>query len=179
LKKRKQVSGTEYNDIYDANRQLTGKVHLRGQRWRPGEYGLTVCVWVYDGQGKILMTRRAKEKSFAGTWENTGGAALAGETSREAILRELREETGIRVCPEALELLDSETAGNTHYDYYCIRWNGTLEQVVLLPGETDAVKWVTFPEVHEMIRRKEICRVIARQFKRQEKDLLARQIAQE
>ena len=173
------MSSTEYNDIYDANRQLTGKVHLRGCRWRPGEYGLTVCVWVYDGKGNILMTRRAKEKSYAGTWENTGGAVLAGETSREAILRELQEETGIRACPEELELLGSETVGNTHFDYYCLQWNGSVEQVVLLPGETDAVKWVTFQQIHEMIRRKEICLVIAQQFKRQEKDLMTRQFAQE
>lgn len=169
----------EYNDIYDENRQLTGKVHLRGRRWHPGEYGLTVCVWVYDGHGRLLMTRRAKEKSFAGTWENTGGAALAGESSMQAILRELREETGIIARAEDLELLDSETTGNTHFDYYCMRWNGTLDQIVLLPGETDAVKWATFAEVHEMIRNKEICRIIAKQFRNQEKDLLARQIAQE
>ena len=79
----------EYNDIYDADRNLTGRRHRRGTPWRPGEYGLVVCVWVYDGHGRILLTRRAPEKSFAGTWENSGGAAKAGETSRQAIAREL------------------------------------------------------------------------------------------
>ena len=84
----------EWNDVYDENRNLTGKVHRRGTPWNKGEYGLVVCVWVYDGKGKLLLTRRAPEKSFAGTWENSGGAVKAGETSRQAVARELREETG-------------------------------------------------------------------------------------
>ena len=57
----------EWNDIYDENRILTGRRHLRGTPWLPGEFGLVVCVWVYDGRGNILLTRRAPEKVFAGT----------------------------------------------------------------------------------------------------------------
>ena len=68
----------EFNDIYDENRQRTGRIHQRGTRWNPGEFGLVVCVWVYDGRGHLLLTRRAEGKSFAGTWENSGGAAQAG-----------------------------------------------------------------------------------------------------
>ena len=90
----------EYNDVYDEKRRWTGRVHRRGTPWRRGEYGLVVCVWVYDGKGNLLMTRRAKGKSFAGTWENSGGAAKAGETSRKAIARELFEETGIRAAED-------------------------------------------------------------------------------
>ena len=107
----------EYNDIYDSNRQRTGRVHLRGTPWRSGEYGLVVCVWVYDGRGNLLLTRRAPQKSFAGTWENSGGAAKAGETSRQAIARELFEETGIRAEEAEFELLESGRDGNTFFDY--------------------------------------------------------------
>ena len=104
---------TEWNDVYDENRVKTGRVHRRGTPWEPGDYGLVVCVWVYDGFGKLLLTRRAKEKSFAGTWENSGGAARAGEDSLTAIQRELREETGITALPEEFELLDTERDKNT------------------------------------------------------------------
>ena len=61
---------------------------------KPGEYGLVVCVWVCDGAGHLLLTKRATEKkSFPNTWENSGGSAWAGESSRQAIARELYEET--------------------------------------------------------------------------------------
>jgi len=164
----------EYNDIYDKYRHPTGRVHVRGTRWKPGEYGLVVCVWVYDGKGNLLLTRRAKEKSFAGTWENSGGAVQAGETSRQAIARELFEETGIRASEEEFELLESGRDGNIHYDYYCIRRDTPISDIVLLPGETDGVQWASFEQVHNMIAEKKICRIIANQFRRQEPMLLGK-----
>ena len=158
----------EWNDIYDENRRPTGRLHKRGTPWRSGEYGLVVCVWVYDGRGHILLTRRAKGKSFAGTWENSGGAAKAGETSRQAIARELFEETGIRAEESDFELIDSDTDRNTIYDFYCLKRSVPLKDIVLLPGETDGVQWVSFGKLHWMIRTGKICKIIAHQFYRQE-----------
>ena len=164
----------EFNDIYDENRNLTGRVHKRGTPWQPGEYGLVVCVWVYDGRGRILLTRRAKGKSFAGTWENSGGAAQAGETSLQAIARELFEETGIRAEESEFELLDSDRDRNTFYDFYCLKRQVAIKDIILLPGETDAVQWASYGKIHWMIRTGKICRVIAGQFLRQEKMLKLR-----
>jgi 8-oxo-dGTP pyrophosphatase MutT (NUDIX family) len=158
----------EWNDIYDKDRNLTGRTHRRGTPWRSGEYGLVVCVWVYDDEGRLLLTRRAPEKSFAGTWENSGGAAKAGETSLQAIRRELSEETGIQAEESEFQLIASGTDRNAHYDFYSLHRNIPISQIVLLPGETDDVKWATFDQVHDMIREKIICKVIARQFRKQE-----------
>ena len=169
----------EFNDIYDAEGNLTGRVHRRGSTWHKGEYGLVVCVWVYDGKGNILLTRRAKGKSFAGTWENSGGAAKAGENSRQAIARELFEETGIRAGEEEFELLSSDRDRNAHYDFYCLKRRTPLEEIVLLPGETDDVQWASMQQVRQMVQSGEICRIIGRQFRRQESDLLKRQSPQE
>lgn len=168
----------EFNDIYDKNRNLTGRVHKRGTPWRFGEFGLVVCVWVYDGAGRILLTRRAKGKSYAGTWENSGGAAQAGETSLRAIARELQEETGIRARESDFELLATTRERNIFYDHYCLRCQVTLDQIRLQPGETDGARWATFDEIHDMIRRKEICRIIAAQFLHEEPELRKRQTAQ-
>ena len=164
----------ELNDVYDEHRNLTGRVHKRGTPWHPGDYGLVVCVWVYDGKGHVLLTRRAKGKSFAGTWENSGGAAKAGETSRQAIARELFEETGIRADEAEFELLDSDTDRNTHYDFYGLKRTVHLKDVVLLPGETDGVQWASFGKVHWMISTGRICKIIGNQFRRQEKMLKMR-----
>ena len=169
----------EFNDVYDKYRNLTGRLHRRGTRWKFGEYGLVVCVWVIDGKGNILLTRRAPEKSFAGTWENSGGAAKVGENSRTAIARELFEETGIRAEQQEFELLGSDRDRHTHYDFYCLKREVPLEQIVLLPGETDDVQWASMEKVRRMIKNGEICRIIGHQFRRQEKQLLDRQSAQE
>ncbi len=167
----------EYNDVYTADREKTGRVHRRGSPWKPGEFGLVVCVWVHDGKGNFLLTRRAKGKSFAGTWENSGGAAKAGESSRQAIARELFEETGIQAEPEEFELLDSDRDSHTLYDFYCLKRQIPLEQIVLQPGETEAVQWASLDKIHALIDKKQICWIIAGQFLRQE--AMLRQIAQD
>ena len=169
----------EFNDVYDKNRNLTGRLHRRGTRWRLGEFGLVVCVWVYDGKGNLLLTRRAPGKSFAGTWENSGGAVKAGETSRAAIARELFEETGIRAGEEEFEVLCADRDRNTHYEFYCLKRTTPLTEIVLLPGETDGVQWASMEDVREMVKNGEICKIIGRQFRRQEQELLKRQNAQD
>ena len=171
------MDNREYNDIYDKDRNLTGRVHLRGRRWKRGEYGLVSCVWVHDGRGNILLTRRAPEKSAAGTWENSGGAVKAGETSLQGVVRELFEETGIRAKPEDFELLGSQMDGNAHFDHYCLKADVPLEEIVLLPGETDGVQWVDFETVHSMVKSKAIHPVIGKQFLKYEQQLLERQDA--
>ena len=164
----------EYNDIYDENRCLTGRLHQRGTPWKPGEYGLVVCVWVYDGRGHLLLTRRAKGKSFAGTWENSGGAAKAGETSLQAVVRELYEETGIMAEASEFELLESDKDRNLFFDHYCLRRSISLKDIKLQPGETDEVMWASFGKVHWMIRSGKICNIIGNQFRRLEKQLYLR-----
>lgn len=167
----------EYNDIYDADRNLTGRVHLRGTPREKGEYGLVVCVWVYDGRGHLLLTRRAPEKSYAGTWENSGGAARAGEDSLSAIVRELREETGIVAEKEEFTLLSTDRDKNNFYDFYCLKRDIPLSEIVLQPGETDDCMWASFAKVHWMIRTKKISKIIGKQFYRQEMQLRMRNLS--
>ena len=98
----------------------------------------------------------------------------AGETSRQAIARELFEETGIRAEEDEFELLGSDRDRNTFYDFYCLKRSVELKDIVLLPGETDDVQWASYGKIHWMIRTRKICRIIAHQFHRQEAELKKR-----
>lgn len=86
-------------DIYDEQKQRTGRTMQRNDwRLREGEYHLSVLGVIVRHDGKFLITRRAQDKEWAaGWWEVSGGAAVAGEDSRDAVLREIREETGLDV----------------------------------------------------------------------------------
>ena len=131
-------------DLYDENRVPLGRTHPRGEPVPEGTYHLAVIVVILNPRGEVLLTRRAKEKAVCpGWWENTGGAALAGETSLQAILRELREETGLAARPEEFTLLLREDCRtDAHFDIYALSWDGDAEDIRFQPGETDAARWV-------------------------------------
>ena len=50
-----------------------------------------------DPAGRVLIAERLDDGPFHGLWEFPGGKIAAGETSAEALARELAEELGIEV----------------------------------------------------------------------------------
>lgn len=130
-------------DIYDINRNKTGQKHVRGRPMRKGEYHLSVFVWTFNSAGQLLLTRRSPEKeSYPNQWAVTGGAALAGETSLQAVQRELHEETGISAGEEEFSLVGSYRRKNGFCDVYFLVKDAPLEQLTLQPGETCDARWV-------------------------------------
>ena len=89
----------EYWDIYDINKQPTGR-RMQRNDWhmQPGDYHLTVLGVIARADGRFLITQRVMTKAWAaGCWEVPGGACMAGESSEQAVRRELLEETGVDV----------------------------------------------------------------------------------
>ena len=86
-------------DIYDINKNKTGRTMVRND-WtmKEGDYYLSVLGVIHRPDGRFLITRRAMDKAWApGWWEIPGGGVKAGETSFEAVCREVLEETGVDV----------------------------------------------------------------------------------
>ncbi len=145
----------EWIDIYDQNGNPTGRVVERGSGYQfaEDEYKLAVGMWIVDGEGRIFLTRRSMEKAYApGKWENPAGHVQAGESPVDAIIRELEEETGIRVRPEQIVLLgDSRTWPYLGKDYG-VRMQVDVKDVKFQKGETDGAKWVAFEEFARMAK---------------------------
>ncbi|MCF6337345.1 MAG: Nudix family hydrolase [Gammaproteobacteria bacterium] len=65
---------------------------------RPPESVLHVAVAaIFDERGRVLIARRPTHVHQGGLWEFPGGKVEPGETVREALARELREELGLDV----------------------------------------------------------------------------------
>lgn len=54
-----------------------------------------VAAVITDARGRILLNRRTESRDMAGLWEFPGGKREPGETSEQALVRELHEELGI------------------------------------------------------------------------------------
>lgn len=152
-------------DVYDAQRRPLGKTHRRGTPMPHGEYHLIAFVWIFNSRGQLLLTKRSPEKeSFANQWETTGGAAVAGETSVQAIARELFEETGLRASAEEFVFLESVRSKSWICDTYALRKDAALSEIVLQPGETCAAKWVDRAEFESMLAAHEITQPDAQRY---------------
>lgn len=133
-------------DIYDKDKKPTGRTMKRND-WclKEGEYHLSVLGVIQRLDGKYLITKRAADKAWApGWWEVSGGAAIAGETSEEAVKREILEETGLDVTNAEGGFLFSyhrENPGegdNYFVDVYKYHMDFTEEDIKLQTEETNA-----------------------------------------
>ena len=106
------------------------------------------AVVVHDG--RVLLIRRGKEP-LKGRWLIPGGTVELGETLEEAVVREVQEETGLRVLPREVVLVFDriERAGDAiayHYvivDYRCDLVGGEL----VAGSDAEAAAFVDPPDL--------------------------------
>ncbi len=102
---------------------------------------LVVAAALVDADNRVLIAQRPEGKQLAGLWEFPGGKLHPGERPEDALVRELEEELGVRVCGPCLAPL---TFASHAYDefhllmplYVCRKWEG-----IVTPAEGQAVKW--------------------------------------
>ena len=148
----------EFWDIYDSDKKPTGRTMKRND-WhlKDGEYHLTVLGVIQRTDGRFLITKRVMTKAWApGHWEVSGGAAMAGESSAEAVRREVLEETGLDVNNFDGGYLftyrrDNPGEGDNYFvDVY--RFTGDFDEknVHLQTEETAGFRFATPDEIKEL-----------------------------
>lgn len=145
-------------DIYDKNKVRTGRTMERNHfNLADDEYHLTVLGVIMRPDGRFLITKRVKTKAWApGWWEVSGGAAQAGEESEEAVLREVKEETGLDVSNAEggfLFTYHRENLGegdNYFVDVYRYVMDVNESDIHLQEEETDGFRFATAEEIKEL-----------------------------
>ena len=146
----------EYWDLYDANRNPLGRTIKRGEAFAEGEYYVCCEVWMQNSEGKLLMTQRHPDKKAGGLWEFTGGGVLAGETTKQACVRELEEELGVSAEETELSLLEVYQHKNYFMDIFVIKRDVDTATLKLQPSEVVDAKWVSREELLRMIEEKQV-----------------------
>ncbi|MDE1176086.1 MAG: NUDIX hydrolase [Edaphobacter sp.] len=76
-------------------------------------------------EGDILLIRRGRAPML-GAWSLPGGALELGETSAEGAVREVLEETGIRVRPidviTSIDRIHRDATGRVQFHYVLVEW---------------------------------------------------------
>ncbi|MFH8249640.1 NUDIX domain-containing protein [Microbacterium sp. B2969] len=134
-------------DLTDAAGTPIGRTHRRGDPEFPqGLFHVIAAVCVVRDDGLVLITQRAAVKDYALMWEFPAGSALTGETSRQAAVRELGEETGLRADEDALEPVGRVVEAEALLDLYVVHGLADLT-LALDPDEVVDSAWVPLDEV--------------------------------
>ena len=104
-------------------------------------------------EGRILLVKRASEPGL-GLWSIPGGVLRVGETLEEALVREVEEETGIKVEVECLldvlDLIVRDEDGRVKYHYVLVDYLAKPLGGEIRPSpETPEVKWVKIDDVEK------------------------------
>ena len=118
-----------------------------------GDFHLTVLGIVQRSDGRFVITKRVETKSWApGAWEISGGGVMAGESSKEAIQREIKEEIGLDVSKAKGGLVYSymrenpEEGDNYFVDVYKFFMDYNEKDLKLQESETAGFKFVNAEE---------------------------------
>jgi ADP-ribose pyrophosphatase YjhB (NUDIX family) len=89
---------------------------------------------IVDGQGRVLLCHRTD----VDMWNLPGGAVDEGEAPWQAVVREVREETGLDVRIERLAIVDHRPGkGEVVFTFTCAITGGTLAT----SNESDQLDW--------------------------------------
>ena len=140
----------EYRDLYDKERNLTGKVIKKDDLVPSGYYYITVMVFIENLKGEILLQKRSKEKG--GVWATTGGHPKAGQSSLEGMQAEIKEELGIDVSLNDLVLFKTIKTEDDFLDLYYLKKDINLNDIKIQAEEVQVANWFTIEEIEEMIK---------------------------
>lgn len=147
-------------DIYDSNKKKIGKTAERDvYQFKEGEYHIVVTGIIINSKNEILITKRAEHKKFGLMWECSGGSILAGETSLEGIIRELKEELGVEFTKKEaifLKEIRKDKIPPDFKDLWLFRKNIDKKEITFPDGESIDAKWVTIDKFIKMYKNKEI-----------------------
>ncbi|WP_020484565.1 Nudix family hydrolase [Methylomonas sp. MK1] len=102
---------------------------------------------IRDGNGRILITQRAKHAHQGGLWEFPGGKLEAGEPVQQALARELAEEVGIQVQTAAPLIKINHDYGDRHV--LLDVWNVTAFAGQAKGCEGQPMRWIAAEQLRD------------------------------
>lgn len=146
----------EIRNLYDINRNLCEQTVVKGQPIPSGLRIVCVCTVILNSNNEFLIQKRVPSKN--GKFGLTSGHPKLGETSKEGMLTELREELGIIISPEELHLFHSELHDEESFrDLYYYKKDFSPSILTYQAEEVEFAKWATFEEISELFHNKMFC----------------------
>lgn len=144
----------EKRDLYNENRELTGETIYKNEKTPNGKYIVVVIIFIQNSEGKFLIQKRSERKN--GKFATTGGHPKSGENSIQGIITEVKEEIGIDIKQEDLQLYFSGKSDEEKVfwdDYYLKIDIPNIEKLKLQEDEVESVHWFSIDEIKELMKQ--------------------------
>ena len=143
----------EILDLFDVRKNNVNKTIIRDSKeTEMGEFRQSVHIWLINDNNELLVQQKSfNMKKNPGKWAFTGGLPMAGESSLEGAIREVKEELNIDIKPEEMGLLITFRREHDFVDVWVTRNNTKIEDMILQKTEVEKVKWISISEMDEML----------------------------
>lgn len=143
----------EYTDLYDENKNLTGEKLFREKGTKlivpKGRYSIVVLAFIENSKGEFLFQMTSKRKK--NVWATTGGHVKSGQTSKEAIIEEIKEELGIDINEDEVKLFKTYKYDDAFKDVFYIKKDIDINSLTYQEDEVEYVKYLTKDEILDLI----------------------------
>lgn len=143
----------EYTDLYDENKNLTGEKLFREKGTKlivpKGRYSVVVLAFIENSKGEFLFQMTSKRKK--NVWATTGGHVKSGQTSKEAIIEEIKEELGIDINEDEVKLFKTYKYDDAFKDVFYIKKDIDINSLTYQEDEVEYVKYLTKDEILDLI----------------------------
>ena len=143
----------EKRDLYDKNKNLTGKSIYKEEPIPENQYIIVVLAFIQNSDGKFLIQKRSKEKG--GLYGSTGGHPKSGETSLQGMITEIQEELGLSVKEYEIELIYAgrQDTERVFFDIYYLKKDFDINTLTLQIEEVESVEWLSILEIKQLIEK--------------------------
>jgi len=159
---------TELFDVIDKNGNKKGIQKTKKELHEQGLWHEAVHVWIFNSKGEMLLQKRAKDKDYwPGLWEiSVAGHVPAGETPEQAVIREMKEEIGIKVNISQLKKIkirkterdfNNINFHNKELDHvFLFRFDENISKLKFEDKEVEDIKFISIKKLERELKDKKL-----------------------
>lgn len=110
-----------------------------------------VTIFIQNSQNQLLIQKRSKLKGEK--YGITSGHTLQNETAKKGALREIKEEIGVNIKENELNLIYKTKINKITYNLYYIQKEIDLSKLTLQKEEVEDIYWYTIEEINNLIQK--------------------------
>ncbi len=151
----------ELLDVLDDNGLKTGITKDKDEIYKTGEWFRSVHIWIVNDNNELLLQKRSPYKTtFPNLWAvSVSGHVMAGETSIQAVIREVKEELDIDINSNQCKYLFTIRRQNifnncinrVYDDVYIVRLNIDVANTNIQQSELNEIKYFNLYNLKDML----------------------------